>query len=486
MATANTDFLINALSDPELRHVLRGCDLVVPDGMPVVWAAKLMRTPLQERVTGADIVPALARLAAEKGYRVYMLGARPEIAQRAKARMEADYPGIQIVGCVSPPVAPLLEMDSDSILEDIARARPDILLVAFGNPKQEKWIYLHRERLGAVPLCIGVGGTFDFIAGGTVRAPLWMQTNGLEWAYRLTHEPGRLWKRYSRDGIQFGRYLLWQWWTLRGRGSSATTEIFQAQTGDCTVLSVIGSLDRSALPRFRDAAEEALSAGTHILLDLQGVQSLDAEALGTLINLPKRAAYRGRDVRLVAISRHVATALRRNQLADSLPVSGSIAQAFSNATQAGMVTYVRSGATSVVVTANGASDLNSARSLETLCTDLLVAGKHLDLDGRGLTFADSILLSALRRVAEKAFSDVNMHAGKFRVIPGPVLRGALVREKMLDKFTLGDEPAYPADAGPEELTGVRREVGHVSPVLAQSPPHVAALPLSEPASSNRG
>ncbi len=482
VATANTDFLINALADPELRHVLRGCDLVVPDGMPVVWAAKLMRTPLQERVTGADIVPQLARLAGEKGYRIYMLGARPEIAQRARARMEADHPGIQIVGCVSPPVAPLLEMDSETILDDIARARPDILLVAFGNPKQEKWIHLHRERLAEVPLCIGVGGTFDFMAGQTTRAPLWMQTHGLEWAFRLTHEPGRLWKRYSRDGLQFGRYLLWQWWTLRGRGRP-TTEIFQAQTGDCTVLSVIGSLDRSALPRFRDAVEEALTAGTHILLDLQGVQSLDAEALGTLINLPKRAAYRGRDVRLVAISSHVATALRHSHLADSLPVAGSIAQAFSNATQAGMITYVRSGADAAVVTANGASEPASVRNLESLCAYLLTAGKRVELDARGLTFADSVLLSALYRLR-----DIAVHEGaadRLRVIPGPILRATLSREKMTDKFVLGDEPTFPADAGPEELSGARRDAGGVYPSVVPTADMGGALPLSEPANGAR-
>src|SRR5882724_7783137 len=102
VATANTDFLINAIEDPELRHILRNADLVMPDGMPVVWAARLMRSPLPERVTGADIVPALAALSAQKGYRLYMLGARPEVAKRARERMEADYPGIQIVGCLSP------------------------------------------------------------------------------------------------------------------------------------------------------------------------------------------------------------------------------------------------------------------------------------------------------------------------------------------------------------------------------------------------
>ena len=146
VATANADFLINALADPELRHILRNADLVVPDGMPVVWAARATRSRLPERVTGADIVPALARMAAKSGYRIFMLGAMPEVAQGAKEKLEAANPGLQIVGCISPKIPSISEMDSESILQEIDRVKPDILLVAFGNPKQEKWIYLHRDR----------------------------------------------------------------------------------------------------------------------------------------------------------------------------------------------------------------------------------------------------------------------------------------------------------------------------------------------------
>src|SRR5262249_6531765 len=123
VATANTDFLINALADPEQQHILRNADLVIPDGMPVVWAARRLRSCLPERVTGADLIPELAELSARKGYRIFMLGARLEVARSAKSYLEAQYPGIQIVGCLSPPVASLVEMDSEPILDEITRAR---------------------------------------------------------------------------------------------------------------------------------------------------------------------------------------------------------------------------------------------------------------------------------------------------------------------------------------------------------------------------
>ena len=215
VATANTDYLVNALRDPELRAILCAAHLVTPDGMPVVWASKLLGQPLPERVTGADLAPQLAALAAREGYGLYLLGAQPEVNAKACERLRADYPSLRIVGRAAPPDLPLETMDTEALLADIERACPDILLVAFGNPKQEKWIYRNRARLQQVPVCIGVGGTFDFLAGRTRRAPLWMQQRGLEWLYRLCQEPRRLLKRYNRDFWLFGYHLLRQRLTQR-------------------------------------------------------------------------------------------------------------------------------------------------------------------------------------------------------------------------------------------------------------------------------
>lgn len=470
VATANTDFLINALSDPELRHILRNADLVMPDGMPVVWAARLMRSRLPERVTGADIVPVLAAQAARKGYRIYMLGGRPEIARQAKERLERDCPGIQIVGCTSPKVSPLIEMESEPFLADIERTRPDILLVAFGNPKQEKWIHLHRERLKDVPVCIGVGGTFDFLAGKVPRAPGWMQARGLEWIHRLCHEPRRLWRRYMRDVLQFGRYLTKQWWAIRHGRSRGYSDMHVAHVDTCTVISLIGDFNSKCLPRFQSLANASLDMRRHIVLDLQKVTNFDGEALGTLINLTKRAAHCGSEVRLFALPRSIAAALRRSQLHDSLfRISETVAQALANSDPAGLTWRVMRGAYASLVKVAGSTDGASVHCLEETCRRLLTGVNRLDLDLQEVTYADSGLLAMLYRLDKNASADSNSNA-RLRIVPGRAVSEAIARDMPACRFNIVAAAEPPADAVeecvestlPAELTSVE-----TPPIYAQ-------------------
>ena len=327
IATANVDFIINAMSDAELRHILRDSDLVTPDGMPLVWASKTLGRPLPERVTGADIVPALADLSARKGYRLYMLGARPEVAQQARAKMLAAYPGLQIVGCVSPPVRPLDDMDSAGLLDDIRATRPDVLLVAFGNPKQEKWIYRNREALRDVPVCIGVGGTFDFMAGHTSRAPEWMRRAGLEWLHRLASEPGRLWKRYTRDIGHFGRYFGAQTRAMRPNTPRRQPLWTEARQGEYTILSVDGTLDAACQNELQARAERALGLPTGLILDLTHTDAIDAAVVGTLLNLPRHAEYAGRDIRLIGANARVQSILRVTYADETLKLYPTLADA---------------------------------------------------------------------------------------------------------------------------------------------------------------
>ena len=212
IATINADFVVKSLHDAELRRILQEADMATADGMPLVWSARLLGVPIEGRVTGADMVPALAERAAQKGHSIYFLGAAPGIAEKAAKILLLQYPGLKIAGIASPSVEAVQNGDP-AIIVACKAANPDILLVAFGNPKQEKWIYRHAQELG-IPVMIGVGGTFDFIAGVTKRAPQWMQQNGLEWIYRLVQQPGRLWKRYITDLFGFGYFFLWQWWIM--------------------------------------------------------------------------------------------------------------------------------------------------------------------------------------------------------------------------------------------------------------------------------
>jgi N-acetylglucosaminyldiphosphoundecaprenol N-acetyl-beta-D-mannosaminyltransferase len=445
VATANTDFLINAISDPELRYILRNAELVVPDGMPVVWASKLMRAPLPERVTGADLVPALAAMAAKNGYRVYMLGAAPDVAKKARGILEETYPGLQIVGCVSPPLTPLLDMDHETILRDIEKASPDILLVAFGNPKQEKWIHMHRERLRSIPVCIGVGGTFDFIAGETSRAPEWMQKSGLEWCYRLGQDPKRLWKRYYKDFWQFARYVIPQWWVLRHGHRAGSAEIIPIRVDDKTVLSIIGDFKAGIVSRFQALAEEAFRANTHLILDFQGMTSFDAKALGTLIHMPKRAALFQREVRLIYLPPAVRTALQRSHVGDGLyVVADSIAEAFAQPQGIGLCWKVQCNKTNAVVTMSGASEPKRVQQLQDVCRRLLESGKRVDMDTHGITYADTQLITALYQLSKEF--NASGSEPVVRLSPGYTVNLALQRNNALEKFVIIETPELPEDA----------------------------------------
>jgi N-acetylglucosaminyldiphosphoundecaprenol N-acetyl-beta-D-mannosaminyltransferase len=444
VATANTDFLVNSMSDPELLHILRSADLVVPDGMPLVWASRKMGTPLPERVTGADMVPRLACLAAQKGYRIYMLGGRPEVAQTAKARLEADYPGIQIVGCVSPPPTSIIEMDGEALLRDIERAAPDILLVAFGNPKQEKWIHMYRERLRNVPVCMGVGGTFDFIAGEVPRASAVLQRSGFEWVHRLAHNPRYLWKRYGRDLTEGGRYLWRQWRALKQQRSTGQFGMCVTGANDCAILSLKGDFKSAALPQFDTLTRELLNEGAFVVLDMQEVVSLDAAALGTLIYLQKHALDCGREICLVSVPPRLANVLRQCQIEkEFMPVSSSAAQALIDRHHSGLYWRVQCGQEAAVITINGTSTQETTTHIERVCQCLLEEGKQVDIDVRGVSYVDSSLLSVFYRL-QRLYK--NGKAIRFRLVAGSTLVKALTKEKLLDRFTLCDSPRIPHDA----------------------------------------
>lgn len=187
VATANAEMVMMAQQDSELAKVLYEAALVVPDGAGVVWAARYLGNEMPERVAGFDLVQRLLSESAIKGYRVYLFGGAPGIAERAKDIMESKFPGLRIVGVRD---GFFTINDEEKIIQEIKTSQPDILLVALGVPKQEKWIARHMNEL-QVPISIGVGGTFDVMAGVVKRAPFWMQRANLEWLFRLMSQPQR-------------------------------------------------------------------------------------------------------------------------------------------------------------------------------------------------------------------------------------------------------------------------------------------------------
>ena len=207
VVTVNLDFLRIASSSGEFKATLNAADLALADGMPLVWASSVAGARLPERVAGVDLVNAICERGDREGWSVFLLGAAPGVAEAAGEEMVRRHPNLRIAGTYSPPHGAWDEDEERYVCEQIRFARPDVLLVALGAPKQDVWIRDNLQELG-VPVSIGVGCTFDVLSGGTRRAPRWMRRTGLEWFYRLSSEPGRLWKRYLLDLPAFARLLL--------------------------------------------------------------------------------------------------------------------------------------------------------------------------------------------------------------------------------------------------------------------------------------
>ncbi len=193
ICTVSPEFVMIAQDDAEFMRVLRQADLCVADGIGLLWAARHLGHKLPERVTGSDGMPLIAQRAAQSGWRLYLLGAAPGVAERAADVLRARYAGVQIVGTYAGSPSPEEETE---IVARVNASGADVLFVAYGAPQQDTWIARHRARLD-VAVVMGVGGTFDFLAGVVPRAPRWMQRLGLEWLFRLLRQPWR-WRRMLR------------------------------------------------------------------------------------------------------------------------------------------------------------------------------------------------------------------------------------------------------------------------------------------------
>jgi len=212
VATPNAQFVQIARKDPHFASILEVADLSVADGVPLVWACRFLGHPIPGRVNGTDLMVRLCEVAALRGHTVYLMGGRPGAAEGAAKNLVQSYPGLKVVGTDCPPMG---FMDDPALSAEAAArvdaAAPDFLFVGLGAPKQEYWIQGHLNT--SAKAMIGVGGSFELIAGITTRAPLLFQRNGLEWLWRLAVEPGRLWKRYLVGNTLFIALVFRQWFT---------------------------------------------------------------------------------------------------------------------------------------------------------------------------------------------------------------------------------------------------------------------------------
>jgi N-acetylglucosaminyldiphosphoundecaprenol N-acetyl-beta-D-mannosaminyltransferase len=199
VVTPNSDHIVALECDAALRAAYREADVVVADGMPLVWASRLLGEPLKERVTGADLMPRLCEVAADHGLKVFILGGKSGVPEEAARRLQATYAGLMVAGAYSPPFGfERDEAEDEAIVEMVANSGADFVFVCLGAPKQELWMHRHLHRFDK-GVFLGIGAAVDFCAGQVKRAPRWMQVAGLEWMYRWSQNPSRLTTRYLRD-----------------------------------------------------------------------------------------------------------------------------------------------------------------------------------------------------------------------------------------------------------------------------------------------
>lgn len=202
VVTPNVAHIVTLEKDLEFQKVYKDADLILTDGMPLIWISKLYKTPIKEKVSGSDIFPLICAMAVENQYKVFILGAAEGVAAKAAENLKNKCPGLQVVGTYSPPYG--FEKDNnevEKVVDIVNNANPHILFVGLGAPKQEKFIHKYKEQL-KVPISLGIGAAIDFEAGNVKRAPKWMQKSGLEGFYRFVKEPKRMFKRVFIDDFK--------------------------------------------------------------------------------------------------------------------------------------------------------------------------------------------------------------------------------------------------------------------------------------------
>lgn len=207
---SNVHMCMETFDSPEFEKVVNEADYVLPDGLPIAVAQKLLKAPGASQVRGQDLMNAVCSVAASKGLKIGLYGgADLDVLKKVEAVLKSQFPGLEVSYTFCPPFRPLTEEEDASVVAEINAAEVDMLFVGIGCPKQERWMAAHKSQLSCV--MYGVGAAFDFISGSKKHAPIWMQRAGLEWFFRLCSEPSRLWKRYLQQNPRFIYYFLRQW-----------------------------------------------------------------------------------------------------------------------------------------------------------------------------------------------------------------------------------------------------------------------------------
>ncbi len=344
VATLNVDFLVKAHSwmssksrNPELLHVLKQADLVTIDGMPLVWLSCLLGSSVKHRITGVDLLPQLSEVLSKEQKAVFLLGGNEKTLKLCMLYLQALYPGLRIVGAIHPKIVTegeLLESSDERdrlIIEQINQAAPDVLFLNLGNPKQELWYDRIHQHL-KVPVSIGVGGTFDLLAGMIPRAPVWMQKWGMEWIYRLIQEPKRLGKRYLIDIIKFPwmaiplilyhyySWLSYKLFSLEKKGNGKKFLLFISSNQTLTVVQIPSRLSKGAAEELKSRFNDLFSHGA-VVFDFKDTRHIDLEGVAFLLEAGKRAVQEKRPLFILGLSKKMRCLLKFHRSWDFLALS---------------------------------------------------------------------------------------------------------------------------------------------------------------------
>jgi N-acetylglucosaminyldiphosphoundecaprenol N-acetyl-beta-D-mannosaminyltransferase len=334
--TANADFIAQAYNNEALKDILFHADRVVCDGMPLVWLSRYFKPDLPERVAGSDMVFRLFAEASQRGWKVYFLGSDEKTLREAQGILAKQYPGMDVVGTFSPPFGSVEAWPNKQILREVAAARPDLLLVAVGCPKQEYWIARYYKEAG-IPLSIGIGASLDFITGTQTRAPLWVQKIGMEWMWRLLTNPKRLLKRYLKDFYYLivlanRQRRLTQVRAVRpssepGFHEAAMPEqevmpekpaapVEQTYTRDCHWICWKGEVERGTLEEcaFPPSYEKP------VFLDLSEVEFIDSSGIGLMAKMARQTKAAGQVFGLIHPSETVENVVKAMHLDAQFPI----------------------------------------------------------------------------------------------------------------------------------------------------------------------
>ena len=440
LVTADVDFLVQSQTDVELRRILFEAHLVLCDGAPLLWASRLLGNPLPDGVAGQDISPLLMQIAADNGYRLFLLGATPESTERAIASLRAKHPQLIVAGHYSPPFKQLVEMTHGEVLRQIAAAKPDILFVALGSQKQEKWIAMHYRTL-AVPVCLGVGGTFDFLAEPVQPAATSRRKQWLKWFFRLWKSPRLSLPRMAKDCWVFGNGILRQWWQFQSRANENWKRSISKPVRSEINWQSIRLPESIDLVTVRDdtmLVDQALADGRHCLLEATDVQSIDSTGVGMLIGLQKKIRATGRQLVLLAPSATLMQSLDVMHLGsffDSAPDLNSALDLIAVRTQerAGAVTPSDAAPSSPLLWQGEITAANADAVWELTQIHLLKPGRReLTVDMSAVRFIDSSGAGIMLRA--KKFAQQHGLKLKFIGVQDDVLN--VLRVTRLDEFLL--------------------------------------------------